>query len=130
MGTGISNQNDLTEEALKRAILNHLQGQNWQVQIAWRNSPGADIVAIRAAEKWIIEVKGIGSRSQMQNNYFVSILGELLQRMNDSNAKYSIALPDAPKYRRLWKELPQLAKGRLGITALFVDAAGQIVEVG
>jgi hypothetical protein len=42
----------------------------------------------------------------MQNNYFVSVVGELMQRMNDDRAKHSIAFPDLPKFRRLWSELP------------------------
>jgi hypothetical protein len=31
--------------------------------------------------------------------------GELLQRMDDSNAKYNIALPELPQFRNLWLKL-------------------------
>jgi hypothetical protein len=53
----------------------------------------------------------------MQNNYFVSIVGELMQRMSDDRAKHSIAFPDVPKFRRLWSEFPMMVKERLQISA-------------
>jgi hypothetical protein len=62
----------------------------------------------------------------MFNNYFVSILGETLQRMTIENARYSIALPNHPKFRRLWHELPEVARDRTRIEALFVDVCGNI----
>jgi len=62
-------------------------------------------------------------------NYFIGILGETLQRMNDPASKYSIALPDVQQFRRLWDRLPRLAKQRTQITALFVNADGQVIEV-
>jgi hypothetical protein len=59
----------------------------------------------------------------MRVNYFLAALGELLQRMDDTNARYSVAMPDLPQFRGLWERLPKLAKQRLGITALFVNGA-------
>jgi hypothetical protein len=64
----------------------------------------------------------------MRVNYFLAILGETLQRMSDSNAKYSIALPDMKQYRGLWERLPKLAKERTGISILFVKEDGIIEE--
>ena len=74
----------------------------------------------------MIEVKGPGSRPQMRVNYFLSMLGEILQRMDDPAARYSIALPDLLQYRGLWNRLPMLAKQRTGIDILFVDADGKV----
>jgi len=65
----------------------------------------------------------------MRVNYFLSILGELLQRMDDPDARYSIALPDMKQFRRLWQRLPDLAKSRTEISALFVDGSGRVEEV-
>ncbi len=65
----------------------------------------------------------------MRVNYFLGVLGELLQRMTDPAAKYSIALPDLPQFRRLWDRLPELAKQRTGISALFVSESGRVDEV-
>lgn len=86
-------------------------------------------MAVQESQRWIIEVKGEGSLQPMRVNYFLSILGEVLQRMDDPNAKYSIALPDIQQFRNLWRRLPTLAKTRTDITALFVDAQGNVVEV-
>jgi hypothetical protein len=80
-------------------------------------------------QRWIIEAKGCGSLNPMRVNYFLSILGELLQRMDDPDAHYSIALPDMKQFRGLWQRLPQLAKARTTISALFVDSHGTVEEV-
>jgi hypothetical protein len=66
----------------------------------------------------------------MRVNYFLAVLGETLQRMRNPQAKYSIALPDIPQFRGLWRRLPELAKRRTGITALFVSDIGQVDEAG
>ena len=62
----------------------------------------------------------------MRVNYFIGILGEILQRMNDINARYSIAFPDIEQYRRLWNKLPRLAKERTAIDLILVDETGNI----
>ena len=70
--------------------------------------------------------EGPGSRQPMRVNYFLGILGETLQRMNDPNARYTIALPDLEQYRKLWNKLPQLAKERTTIDMILVDPDGHI----
>ena len=87
-----------------------------------------DIEAVRGGKRWLIEVKGIGSRSAMRVNYFIGVLGETLQRMDHAEAKYSIAVPDVPQFRRLWDRLPDLAKQRTTISALFVTPDGSVIE--
>jgi hypothetical protein len=64
----------------------------------------------------------------MNVNYFLAVLSETLQRMDDPHAKYSIALPDVKQFRNLWNRLPLLAKKRTGITALFIDEQGNVSE--
>ena len=90
---------------------------------------GIDIDAKRGKERWIIEVKGIGSRPQMRGNYFIAMLGETLQRMDDSKARYSIAVPDVQQFRNLWVRLPLLAKQRTNISAIFASYDGTVDEV-
>ncbi|MBK1681766.1 hypothetical protein [Rhodocyclus tenuis] len=116
----------LHEEEIKRILHDWLVDQGWQVEVAWGKAHGADIQATRGEELWIIEVKGIGSLAPMRVNYFVAILGETLQRMQHSCAKYSIALPNVQQFRRLWSRLPPLAKERTQISALFVALGGTI----
>jgi len=101
----------------------------WKTQVACGKTHGIDIDALKERKRWIIEVKGCGSRDAMRVNYFLAILGERLQRMDDTNAKYSIALPDIKQYRNLWSKLPSLAKERTGISILFVIENKGIEEV-
>ncbi|MFK4439689.1 MarR family transcriptional regulator [Paenibacillus sp. RC21] len=119
----------LSEDYLKAILHDLLVHQGWDVNVAWGKTKGIDIDAHRGNERWIIEVKGSGSLQPMRVNYFIGVLGELLQRMDDPNARYSIALPDMKQYRGLWERLPKLAKNRTSISILFVKEDGTIEEV-
>lgn len=119
----------LQEEDIKHVLCDHLTKEGWTVQVAWGHSRGVDINAQRGDEQWLIEVKGPGSRQPMRVNYFLSILGEMLQRMDNPNARYSIALPDMKQYRGLWERLPELAKKRTMIDLLLIDSEKNIIEI-
>jgi hypothetical protein len=121
---------ELSEDRVKVLLQMWLRDQGWAVEIAWAKTPGIDIHAQRGDQRWIIEAKGSGSLNPMRVNYFLGVLGETLQRMNDPRANYSIALPDLRQFRNLWERLPRLAKERTGITALFVGPDGTIEHVG
>jgi hypothetical protein len=90
------------------------------------NSRRNNCVAVKGKYRWVIEAKGCGSRQPMRVNYFLAILGETLQRMDDPGTRYSIALPDMAQFRGLWERLPELAKERTKVTALFIRADGQV----
>lgn len=119
----------LSEDAIKGILEKWLVAQGWNVKVAWGHVHGIDIDAMKENERWVIEAKGQGSLNPMRVNYFLGILGETLQRMEDPNAKYSIALPDLQQFRNLWRRLPFLAKSRTGITAIFVDRNGNVSEI-
>ncbi|MFH1624906.1 MAG: MarR family transcriptional regulator [Pseudomonadota bacterium] len=126
-----SNKHDvagLSEDEIKKVLKVWLSEQGWNVKIAMGQVPGIDIDAIRGKERWIIEVKGTGSRPQMRVNYFLCILGETLQRMDDPAALYSLALPDLEQFRKLWARLPILAKDRTQISVLFVSKSGAVAH--
>jgi hypothetical protein len=38
-------------------------------------------------------------------------------------------LPDVPKFRRLWSELPAMVKDRLKLSALLVSEDGTVLEI-
>lgn len=116
----------LSEDRVKEILERWLRAQGWESKISWGRTHGIDVAATRGSEKWIIEAKGGGSRSEMRVNYFLGVIGETLQRMDDPDARYSIALPDHEQYRRLWRRLPRLAKSRTRITALFVSGSGHV----
>jgi hypothetical protein len=103
-----------------------LVSQNWNVEIAWGHSQGIDIEARQGAKRWVIEVKGEGSRQAMRVNYFLGALGETLQRMGDPDSQYSIAFPDLQQFRNLWNRLPSLAKTRTQVSMLLVDRSGKV----
>ena len=124
----VENDQLLSEDTLKKHLENWLIHNGWKVQVAWGHSQGIDICAIQDNKRWVIEVKGEGSRQPMRVNYFLAILGETLQRMNDPEADYSIAIPDLQQFRNLWDRLPILAKQRTGISVLFVDCSGKITH--
>lgn len=124
----IQNVELLSEDMLKKHLEKWLIQNGWKAEVAWGHQQGIDICAEKENKRWIIEVKGIGSRQPMRVNYFLSILGETLQRMDDPNAEYSIALPDMQQYRNLWNRLPHLAKQRTEISILFVDEHGIVTQ--
>lgn len=119
----------LSEDEIKRVLKARLESEGWITVIKMGHERGIDIEANRNGARWIIEVKGPGSLQPMRVNYFLAILGETLQRMDDPSARYSIALPDLPQFRGLWTRLPLLAKERTTIDALFVHPDGSVEEV-
>lgn len=119
----------LSEDQVKKSLEVWLNKTGWQTRIAWAKEHGTDIRASQGSKRREIEVKGGGSRPELRVNYFWGILGETLRRMEDVEAKYSIALPDLEQFRHLWDGLPTLAKRRTGITALFVGPDGTVTEV-
>src|SRR5690606_14908871 len=92
-------KNQLSEDAAKEILKAWLESNGWECKVAWGKERGIDIDAVRQSERWIIEVKGIGSRPEMRVNYFIGMLGETLQRMSNPEAKYSIAVPDVAQFR-------------------------------
>lgn len=118
----------LSEDEIKKSLVRWLESDGWSAEVAWGHARGIDVEARRGSERWVIEVKGPGSRQPMRVNYFIGILGETLQRMADGSARYSIALPDLPQYRGLWGRLPALAKARTQISIIFVSGEG-VIEV-
>jgi hypothetical protein len=116
----------LSEDEIKEVLERWLVADGWTSKVAWGRTTGIDIDAKRGRERWIIEVKGPGSLPAMRVNYFLAMLGEVLQRMDAADVKYSIALPDLKQYRGLWERLPALAKARTTISLLLVNTAGKV----
>ena len=119
----------LSEDSVKTLLCAYLKRDGWTTTVAMGAAHGIDIEARRDTERWVIEVKGCGSLNPMRVNYFLAVLGEILQRMGDPNAKYSIALPDLDQFRGLWERLPSLAKSRTCVSCLFVRDDGAVEEL-
>lgn len=126
---GASTAGEMSEDEVKKALRAWLEADGWACEVKWGQVQGTDIDAVKAGARHVIEAKGCGSLGAMRHNYFLAVLGEILQRMGDEQAKYSIAFPDMRQFRRLWQRLPALVKKRLGLTALFVAADWTVEEV-
>jgi hypothetical protein len=111
----------LTEDEIKAALEKYLEEEgNRVLSVAWGRTRGVDIEATGPEGRILIEVKGDAPTPQMQGNYFLGALGELLQRMEDPDATYAIALPDRPRFRGLVQRFPEEARRRLALVWLFV----------
>ena len=95
----------MSEEMVKIAVAGFLENQRYTVAVGKQRERGADIRATKEGLNLIIEAKGEGSRPEMFNNYFLSGLGEILQRMSQRASEYGVALPAHRKYARLIDEL-------------------------
>jgi hypothetical protein len=112
----------LSEDDIKRQLQVWLEAMGWQAQVIWGHGRGIDIEARRSGQRWVIEVKGSGSLNRMRVNYFLTILGELLQRMTDPSTRYSIALPDMKQFRGLWQRLAGTARCQRRLIECVADA--------
>ena len=96
---------ELSENQIKHILANWLKNDGWNVEIHWRKSKGPDLLATKNNKKWIIEAIGLSTKQLAIIKSFNSVLGEILQRMNDPKSKYSIALPYQKEYKNLWLSL-------------------------
>lgn len=119
----------MSEDQAKQHLEKWFNCNGWRTEIHWGHTRGVDILATTVSERWVVEVKGSGTSQQMQLNYFLAILGEIIQRIDSEEVKYSIALPNLDRYRTLWNNLSDLVKARLGVTLLLVSEEGEISEI-
>jgi hypothetical protein len=124
----MKNTGHLPEKKMKYILEEYLSSQGWEREFSSFDNHDIDLEVRRGEEKWRIEIKSAFTLTHEIINSFVSVLGQVLQRMDDQHYKYSIALPDTKPFRRLWERLPRLAKSRIGITALFVSESGGVEE--
>jgi len=117
----------LSENVIKQLLKVHLISEGWKTEMYRKTHHGLDVIALRGEEQWVIIIKGEESADIVES--FISALGSIVHVMEDPNSKYSIALPDTMPFRRLWERLPFLTKQRTGITALFVNQSGSVVEI-
>ncbi len=114
----------MTENEVIQRVEDWLREQGWSVRVRRR---GLDIEAEKNAERWFIEAKGDSGGDQgNQHTNFFGALGRIVGNRQDQHAKYSIALPDIPYYRRLWNMI--LATGRPVNSCLFVPPTGHPIE--
>jgi DNA-binding MarR family transcriptional regulator len=118
----------ILEDDVKRAVRDFLLARGLSVEVKWGRERGIDVTAHGQTERWIVEAKGEVASDQQQGNYFLGVIGELLQRMDDPSARYALALPNNRRFRGRVSRLPRLARQRLALTVLFVNADGRVTE--
>ncbi len=121
------------ERLYLEAVRAHVTARGFDVAVAWGRVRGIDIDARHPDGcRYLIEAKAeVGKNGPQQVNYFVGMLGELVQRMDDVQASYGIALPDNRQYRDLVNRLPALTKERLRLAVFLASRERDelIVEV-
>jgi hypothetical protein len=128
---GGSDHGRITEDEVKEAVRAHLAVRGFDVAVAWGRVRGIDIDARHPdGRRYVVEAKAeVGKDGPQQVNYFVGMLGEVVQRMDDAQASYGIALPDNRQYRGLVNRLPALAKERLMLAVFWVRREGHELTV-
>jgi hypothetical protein len=130
---GGSDHSRITEDEVEEAVRAHLTAPGFDVAVAWGRVRGIDIDARHPdGRRYLIEAKAeVGKNGPQQVDYFVGMLGELVQPMDDVQASYGIALPGNRQYRGLVNRLPALAKEWLGLAVFWVSRERDewIVEV-
>jgi hypothetical protein len=116
----------LSEDQLKRFLESHLVERGWTVTVAWGKHRGVDLLARGRAERLIVKCKGEAPTLQMEGNYFLSALGELVQRMHEPDVGYALALSENARFCGLAERLPPVARARLTLAVFFVQGDGSV----
>ena len=114
----------IAEDEVKAAMKSTLEGRGYEVHVKWGKKSGSDILAVLGGNRLVIEAKGEGSTRQMLGNYFLSALGEILQRMSESGTEYGVALPAHSSYVELVLKLPKRVREALQLNFYFVRPTG------
>jgi hypothetical protein len=109
------------EDLVQTVVKEHLEAEGFRVATSPGRGHGIDIDARhRDGRRWVIEAKGGLGYGPQQANYFLNVLGQIVTRMGDPDARYGIALPRNQQYKRLVERLPSYARKRLGLTVFWV----------
>jgi len=75
-------------------------------------------IHMETGEKWRIEAKGFTSNVGLD---FRTGLGQLIQRMDDPNANYGIAIPNIPSYIRQVEQIRPWVRKKFELHVLVVS---------
>jgi hypothetical protein len=112
----------IEEDEVKKAVVQMLKADGWTVnRMALGQTHGVDIEATHKLKGTVlIEAKGEGSLNPMRVNYFLMVLGELIQKMDTPNKQYGIGLPANSQYAHLIIKLPLWIKQHLKLKVFLV----------
>ena len=112
----------VNEDEVKKAIASVLKSEGWTVnKLALGQTHGVDIEANHEQNGTIlIEAKGEGSLNPMRVNYFLMIIGEIIQKMDSPTKQYGLGLPAYKQYANLIMKLPMWIKQHLKLKIFLV----------
>ena len=119
----------ISEDEVKHAVQQCLIASGWDVDVRWGHDRGIDIEAHRGNERLVLEAKGEGSLQPMRVNYFVSAIGELVQRMESPDVQYGLAFPAHRQFAGLVIRLPYWVRSRLNLQFYFIRRANSGYDV-
>lgn len=123
----------LSEEFVKNSVIKYLSSNGWgHFKFGGLREHGVDIKAKKQNydRYFLIEAKGEGSRREMNENYFVYSLGQIITRMTSGGTTrnyYGLALPDSIAKIALRRIPWQVAK-KLLLYVFSVDSKGQVKQ--
>ena len=117
----------ITEEVVKDLVCRQLERDGYSVKKKLPREKGADIEGLSNQHGGVIvEAKGEASRPEMFYNFFLAALGQIVMRMSEENARYTVALPAHEKFVKLVRGVSQSARKKLNLEFWLVEAPGCI----
>lgn len=123
----------ISEDFVKNSVIKWLSKNNWgHFEFGGLRDHGVDIKAKKQNydRYFFIEAKGEGSRREMNENYFVYSLGQIITRMTSGGTTrnyYGIAVPEVVAKIALRRIPWQVAK-KLLLYIFSVDKNGKVKE--
>lgn len=127
------NNKKISEDFVKNSVIKWLSKNNWgHFEFGGLHDHGVDIKAKKQNydRYFFIEAKGEGSRREMNENYFVYSLGQIITRMTSGGTTrnyYGLAVPDIVAKIALRRIPWQVAK-KLLLYIFSVDKDGKVKE--
>jgi len=119
------------EPVVEEMLIDHLKQAGYCVVTRPRVPSGyPDIVAEGPEGKWLIEVKGEdkGGYTSAEMNFQMG-LGQIMTRMTDKNARYGLAFPWTPDFKKVLRKY-RGSDGfeRLGLSLFVVHRDGRVIR--
>jgi len=123
----------LSEDFVKNSVIKWLSKNGWgYFEFGGLHDHGVDIRAKKQNydRYFLIEAKGEGSRKEMNENYFVYSLGQIITRMTSGGTTrnyYGLAVPEVVAKIAL-RRIPWQVSKKLLLYILSVDKKGKVKQ--
>src|SRR5260370_40348995 len=105
------------EQFIQHALENYFKREGYTLE----EVKDHDLVCTApTGERWLIEVKGSPENADNFGNNFYECSGQILQRMQDSQARYVMAFPADPRFVRQGRKVAKWVRSLVHLHYLFV----------